>query len=228
MKKYIISTICVLLLFAAAAAGFFLLDDRKYMTVSLAAAVIACVPFFIGFEKNKTSEREMVLIAVMSAISVISRFIFAALPHFKPVTAIVIITGMYFGCDAGFVTGALTAIISNFYYGQGPWTPFQMAVWGLIGFIAGLLNRKKLLENRLALVAFSALCGALFSVLMDIWTTLSADGTFSVNRYIMFVISSLPVMAEYVVSNVIFILILKKPIGKKLERMKTKYGLFGG
>lgn len=228
MKKYIISIVCVLLLFAAALAGFFLLDDRKYMTVSLVAAVIACVPFFIRFEKNKTSEREIVLIAVMSAISVISRFIFAALPHFKPVTAIVIITGMYFGCDAGFITGALTAIISNFYYGQGPWTPFQMAVWGLIGFIAGLLNRKKLLENKLILVAFSAFCGVLFSVLMDIWTTLSVDGVFSLNRYLMFIVSSLPVMADYIISNVIFILILKKPIGKKLERMKTKYGLFGG
>lgn len=224
-KKIIISAVCVLLLFAMAA-GFFLLGDRRYMAVSLLAALIACVPFFIRFERRKASEREIVLIAVMTAVSVISRFIFAALPHFKPVTAVVILTGLYFGCDAGFVTGALTAIISNFYYGQGPWTPFQMAVWGLIGFISGLLGRK-ILDKKIILPVFSALCGVMFSLLMDIYTTLSVDGAFSVSRYLVYALSSLPVMADYVITNVVFILLLKKPIGKRLERIKTKYGLFG-
>jgi uncharacterized membrane protein len=226
MKKFL-SYVCVILLFAIAVAGYFFLGNSKYMALSLAGAIVSCIPFFIRFEKSGATEREIVMIAVMIALSVCSRFIFAALPHFKPVTAVVIITGMYFGADAGFVTGALTAVISNFYYGQGPWTPFQMAVWGLIGFTAGVINSKKLLKNRAVLIVFSALSGVVFSLLMDIWTTLSVEKAFSLSRYIVYVSTSLPIMAQYVVSNVIFILLLEKPIGKKLERIKTKYGMFG-
>ena len=222
MKKIVI--ICVLLLLFAT--GFFFFEDSRYMLVSMMAAILSCIPFFIRFEKKDISEREIVMVAVMTALNIASRFLFAAVPHFKPVTAIVIITGMHFGADAGFVTGAFTALISNFYYGQGPWTPFQMAVWGLIGFAAGIINRRGSLEkNKILQILFSALSGVLFSLALDIVTTLESGG-FSFERYLLFIISSLPIMATYAVSNVIFILVLEKPIGKRLKRLKTKYGLF--
>jgi energy-coupling factor transport system substrate-specific component len=103
----------------------------------------ACsIPFVLVFDRKKPKPRDMIPMAVMAAIGVVGRTVFAVipLPNFKPVSAIVIITGVAFGPEAGFMTGALTGFVSNFIFGQGPWTPWQMFSWGLIGFIAGLLQ----------------------------------------------------------------------------------------
>lgn len=206
--------------------GIKLFKDRKYNIISMVIAVLACVPFFIGFEKGKSGARELVVIAVMSAISVIGRLIFAPIPGFKPVAAIVIITGIAYGAQAGFVTGAMSAIVSNIFYGQGPWTPFQMFIWGLIGLISGLIFRRDKKPNIILLIILGILGGVMFSLLMDIWTTLSIDGGFNLSRYLVYVVSSLPFMAIYAVSNVIFLVILTKPILTKLNRVKSKYNLF--
>ena len=158
----------------------------------------------------------------MVAISVIGRFIFAPIPGFKPVTATVVITAMYFGGEAGFMTGALSAVISNFYFGQGPWTPFQMFSWGIVGFIAGVAA-DPLKRSKIALVIYAVVSGVLYSLLMDVWTVLWADGYFNISRYIAAVISAVQFTVVYAVSNVVFLLIFEKPIGKVLERVKKKY-----
>ncbi len=219
--SYILMIVCVP---AVIFAGVKFFSDKQYAWISLCICVIACVPFFLAFEKGKSGTGKMIIVAVMVAISVIGRFIFAPIPGFKPVTAVVIITALYFGSEAGFMTGALTALISNFYFGQGPWTPFQMFVWGLIGLLAGLLA-KYLKDKLISLSIFGLVSGALFSLLMDIWTVLWMDGTFNLKRYIAAIVSSLPFMAVYAVSNVIFLLLLGKPVGRKLERIKHKYGI---
>lgn len=226
IKRNINSIIAVLSLILLAALSSIFLNNERYMLVCTIAAIISCIPFFIRFENKENNSREIVIIAVMIALSIAGRFIFTLIPHFKPVTALVIITGMYFGADAGFITGALTALLSNMQHGQGPWTVFQMAVWGLIGFTAGLLNKKKLLKNKIILIIFSAVSGIIYSLIMDVYTTISIDSTFSFARYLSYVAFSLPVMIEYIISNIVFILILEKPIGKKLARIKTKYGIF--
>lgn len=137
-------SLCVYLIAIPAAIfiGVKLFDDRKYNIISLIIAFLACVPFFIGFERGKTGARELVVIAVLTALSVVGRLIFAPLPGFKPVTAMVIITGIAYGMQAGFVTGALSAVVSNIFYGQGPWTPFQMFVWGFLGLLSGLIFKR--------------------------------------------------------------------------------------
>ena len=119
---------------------------------------------------------------------------------------------------------ALTAVISNFYFGQGPWTPFQMFSWGIVGLIAGVFapQLKKSLVFR---IIYSAVSGVLYSLLMDIYTTLWYDGTFNLTRYIAAVTSAVPVTLTYVVSNVAFIIVLAKPIGSVHERIMTKYGM---
>ena len=99
-----------------------------------------------------------------------------------------------------------------------------MMVWGLIGFLTGLLA-KYIIKNRITLSIWGVFSGVFYSMVMDVWTTLWSDGVFNLSRYIFFVSSSLPVMAVYAVSNVIFLLLLTKPIGKKLNRLKTKYGI---
>lgn len=224
--KKVIKYLCVFLVAPLIVlCGVFFLGDRKYAFVSLALSVVACIPFFVSFEKGKNDARRIVIIAVMTALSVAGRFVFAPIPFFKPVTAIVIITAIYLGAEAGFITGAFSAIVSNFYFGQGPWTPFQMFAWGLIGFLAGLLA-KRLLESKVLLIIFGALSGVVFSFIMDVWTTLWADGTFNIARFIASITTAAPFTVVYMVSNVIFLLLLTKPIGRKLQRLKTKYGIF--
>ena len=102
----------------------------------------SAIPFILVFDKKKPQARELVPIAVMAAIAVVGRTVFEIipLPNFKPCSAIIIITAVAFGPEAGFLTGALTAFVSNFIFGQGPWTPWQMFTWGLVGFLAGILK----------------------------------------------------------------------------------------
>ena len=224
MKKvfsYLIYAVAFPLL---AIGGAFIFKDKFYSWITLAAVLLACLPFFIRFEKKETDAKTLILISVMIALSVVGRFIFSPLPGFKPVTAMTVLTAMYFGSDAGFMTGALTAVISNFYFGQGPWTPFQMFSWGIIGLLAGIFA-EKLKKSKVFLSVFGALAGILYSLLMDIWTVLWADGYFNFARYLAALVSSLQFTVIYAVSNVIFLLLLSKPTGKILQRVKTKYGI---
>ncbi|MBR2280703.1 MAG: ECF transporter S component [Ruminococcus sp.] len=224
MNKSVLKYIFVLILIPALViAGALFYPERSYAIVSLAVALLACVPFFISFEKT-SSTRRLVMLAVMTALSVAGRFIFAPIPFFKPVTAMVVIAGMYFGAEFGFLTGALSAVISNFYFGQGAWTPFQMFSWGIIGFIAGILS-SQLIRSKIILIIYGALAGVIYSLIMDIWTVLWMDGMFNPARFSAAVITALPVTLKYVISNIIFLIILAPLFGKKIERLKQKYGI---
>lgn len=220
-------TVAVLLITVPAVAigGSVMFREKYYAWVSLCVAVLSCVPLFYCFERKESSSKELVVLAVMIAISAAGRFVFAWLPGFKPVTAITVITALCLGRESGFAVGSLSAVVSNIYFGQGPWTPFQMFAWGFIGFTAGLFA-KPLKKSKALLCVFGAVAGVVFSLIMDVWTTVWADGTFNAARYGAAILSALPVTIEYAVSNVIFLLILAKPIGEKLERIKKKYGLF--
>lgn len=224
LKRLISYIILILCIPAVILLGNFVFKDKQYAFISLAVALLSCVPFFLSFEQREQNTTRLILIAVMTALSVAGRLLFSVLPGFKPVTAMVIITAMYFGSEAGFMTGALTAVISNFYFGQGPWTPFQMFTWGLIGLLAGLMS-EQLKKSKIVLFTFGAVAGILFSLLMDIWTVLWWDSTFNFSRYGTAIISSSGYTILYAVSNVIFLLLLAKPIGTKLERIKDKYGI---
>lgn len=224
MKKTHTTAWILLLAPVVVIGGSVLFRDKQYAWVSLCVAVLACVPPFVRFERRQTDAKELILLAVLVALSVVGRIAFAPLPSFKPVTALVVIAALHFGPEAGFLSGALSALISNFYFGQGPWTPFQMLSWGLLGFLAGVLA-KPLTRHRWLLLAYGALSGVLFSCVMDIWTVLSMGGGFSVARYLAAVVSAGRVTVIYAVSNVMFLLVLAPPIGKILTRVKQKYGL---
>ena len=224
MKKWLSYIILCLIVPAVVLGGALLFKEKQYAWISLCVTVLSCVPFFLHFEHSENDVRKLILIAVMVAISVIGRFIFAPIPGFKPVTAVVVITAMYFGGEAGFMTGALSAVISNFYFGQGPWTPFQMFSWGIVGFLAGVIA-DPLKKSKIVLVVYAVVSGVLYSLLMDVWTVLWADGYFNISRYAAAVISAAQFTVIYAVSNVIFLLVFSKSIGKILERIKEKYRL---
>ncbi len=204
--------------------GITVFHNRQYAFISLAVAVLSCVPVWIGFERREQTAYRLILLAVLTALSVVGRFLFAMVPCFKPVTAMTVITALYFGPEAGFLTGSLTAVISNFYFGQGAWTPFQMFAWGMIGFVAGLLAAP-LKKSRWLLYGFGVLAGVAYSAVMDIFTTLWQDNAFHLLRYGAVMLSSLQMTVLYAVSNVVFLAVLAKPIGQKLERVQTKYGI---
>ena len=203
--------VCVLL-------GVFVLDEKRYVFVSLAVTVFVLLLFIAGFEKKKTGTRRLVLCAVMVALSVVGRFI----PFFKPITALTVITAVYIGSEAGFFVGALSAVISNFFFGQGPWTPFQMLAWGLIGFFAGLLG-DKLKGRRVPLVIFGVAAGAVYSLVMDVWSVMWFSGGLDAGTYLDAVVAALPHTALYSFSNAVFLWLISKPFGEKLERVKLKY-----
>ena len=223
-KKFFIYTISLILIPLTVVLGTVLFGSKAFVWLIVLTALLSCVPFFLSFESEKNT-RKVVLLAVMVALSVAGRFVFAPVQFFKPVAAMVILSGMYFGAEFGFLTGALSAVVSDFYFGQGPWTPFQMFSWGLIGLIAGLLCNP-LIKNKLVLILYGAFSGILFSLIMDVWTALSIDGgEFNPARFIAAVGTSLPIIAIYAVSNVIFLLILSPLFKKKIERIKVKYGI---
>lgn len=226
MLRTIKDIIWVLITIAAIFIGIMVFDDRKYMFVSVVIAIVSCVMVYCAYERRNGGIRRMVIISVMVAMAVAGRCIFAPVPGFKPVMAMVIIAAVYLGAEAGFITGSLTALISDMFFGMGPWTPFEMCTLGLIGMIAGIPYIKKWLKDKVWIILYGTAAGAVYSAVMDVWTVLSIEGTFSIKRYRAAVITSMPFMLLYSVSNAVFLVILIKPIGSRLNRLNKKHCIF--
>lgn len=156
--------------------GIKYLGDRKYMFISMLIIFQVMLPFFMIFEERLPKTREIMLIAVLTAIGVSGRMAFFWIPQFKPMVAVAIISGISLGGETGFLVGALIAFTSNFFYGQGPWTPWQMFATGIIGFISGLLF-KYLQENKDKLLLKSTIfvisIGIIFAFIYWLFTTIS-------------------------------------------------------
>lgn len=107
--------------------------------LSLVVVLASLAVFFASYEHSRPRLRDVMPTAVLAALGAAGRILFAPIPDFKPVSAIAIIAGVAFGRKSGFMVGALAALASNFFFGQGPWTPWQMYAWGMVGYGAGLL-----------------------------------------------------------------------------------------
>ncbi len=201
------------------------LSGRSYYLTGTLIILELMIPFFVRFETRKPQARELVTIAVMAALAAVSRVAFAFLPNFKPLVAIVMLTGIAFGPEAGFLTGALSAFASNFAFAQGPWTPWQMMAYGMGGFLAGLfLNRRKI--HILLLSAFGfVITVAVVGVLLDLCTVFTTGSTIT-GKYILTVFSlGLPFNLMHGLSSAVTVLLCGKPLLAKLDRLKTKYGM---
>ncbi|MDP4120903.1 MAG: ECF transporter S component [Bacillota bacterium] len=214
----------ILLLCAAILIFAFSFVNAAYVPAIIIVAACSVALFYYRFEHREHTTALLILITVMTSLSVFGRFIFAFIPGFKPVTALVIITGMYLGKEAGFLTGSLTAMLSNFYFGQGLWTPLQMLVWGFIGFFAGLLWIQ-LQKSRIILILYGIISGVIFSVILDFLSVLWIDNSFNLKQYLIIASSSIPFIIIYAASNTVFLLLLKDPFARKLTRIKTKLNL---
>lgn len=207
--------------------GIYLLNDRRYYFISMMIMIQTMIPFFLVFEHRKPQAREMVLLASISAIAVAGRAAFFWLPQFKPVVAVVIIAGVCLGAEAGFLTGALSFFVSNFFFGQGPWTPWQMFCGGIIGFIAGLLFKRGFLsKKRIPLCIYGFLATYfIYGGLINICSVFMFSERFAWNILLAAYISAVPFDLIHASSTAIFLFILSKPMIEKIDRIKRKYGL---
>ena len=228
-KRTIIAAVLILLCIPLTIfAGVMYLGNQHYNITALLVLVECMLPFFLIFESRKPKARELVVIAVLCAIGVAGRSAFFMLPQFKPVMALVIIAGVAFGGETGFLVGAVTMLASNVLFSQGPWTPWQMFSMGIVGFLAGILFRKGLLRrSRGSLATFGAFAAVMiYGGIMNPAAALMYNSQ-SVNWEIIlaYYISGLPMDLVHAAATAIFLLLAAEPMLEKLDRIKTKYGL---
>jgi energy-coupling factor transport system substrate-specific component len=202
-----------------------LTGEKNPGLLSAVFMLLSMVPFALRFERRRPLAREIVPIAVMAALAAVGRMAFAALPNFKPTTAIVIITGLAFGPEAGFITGSIGALVSNFFFGQGAWTPWQMFCWGMIGVAAGILRNRRLMKQRWSLALFGMACGFAFDWVMNLWYVIGFIRPITWQSIVAVYAMGIWFDVAHAVSTAVFLVLLAKPWGKLLDRIKTKYGL---
>ncbi|MDE6024185.1 MAG: ECF transporter S component [Lachnospiraceae bacterium] len=205
---------------------FWKFGNRNHYVFGTLLVICGMLPVICGFEKKRSQAREIVLISVMSALAIVSRMAFAIVPHFKPMAGIIMITGMAFGPTAGFISGMISLLISNFAFAQGPWTPWQMFAFGIAGFVAGLLYDKGIINEKKRIV--TAIIGGIIVVLfvgpiMDTSTFFLADGMMGDVTPWAIYLSGLPVNAVHAAATVVTLFLLCPPMLERINRIKVKY-----
>ncbi|MGV3488886.1 MAG: ECF transporter S component [Tuberibacillus sp.] len=192
---------------------------------SILLLLITFVPFIFRFERRKLEGREIVLLAVLSALAAVSRVPFASIPSVQPSTFVVIMSGLVFGSESGFVIGATTALVSNLFLGQGPWTPWQMLAWGAIGLLAGILKKVPWLSSKPGLIIFGVFSGYFFGFVMNMWVILNMIQSLNLKEAVALYGASLYFDTAHAITNAILLAFFSRGWMKVLLRFKKKYGL---
>ncbi|OAS87614.1 ECF transporter S component [Metabacillus sp. FJAT-53654] len=205
-----------------------LIANQHFLLVSLLFMTLTFVPFIIRFERRKVAGRELVILAVLAAIAAVSRVPFASIPSVQPTTFVIIVTGIAFGAESGFVVGALAALVSNLFLGQGPWTPWQMYAWGMIGLVAGFLRNTWLIKKSFGRIIFGFFSGILFGWVMNLWYFVSLGDQVKFAEIIAYYGASMYFDLAHALSNVFFLIVFANSWIKILQRFRKKYGLLDG
>lgn len=200
------------------------LFPHHYIIWSGVFLVLSTVPFVVRFEMRKLAGRELVLLAVLAAVAAVSRVPFGPLPNIQPTTFVIIVSAMVLGPESGFVIGAVAALVSNMFLGQGPWTPWQMYAWGLIGLVAGYLRNTRFLQSMWGRCLFGFVCGFAFDWIMNVWAFLGLQD-FSWSLLLAFYSAGFYFDLAHALSNVFFLAVFSVGWMKILERFKRKYAL---
>lgn len=233
--RFWLSLAIMMLLVPLAVVLFTRLKQSFYLS-GLTIIVLTIAAFFLHFESRKPQARELVLLAVLCALAVASRAAFGFVPHFKPMLAIVMLTGIAFGPEAGFLCGAISGFASNFIFGQGPWTPWQMFAYGIGGMLAGLFALCGILKKSprawrdggwrdiLGLTVFGFLCILLVvGPLLDTSTFFMAG--FSASSPLAVYLAGVPVNCVHGSAVALTMLLFGKPLLDRLRRIQIKYGM---
>lgn len=195
--------------------------------LTLLTVTAAVIPFFRRFEKQKPRPRDIMPVVVLAAVAAAGRVLFAPVPQVKPVSAIVIIAGICLGKESGFMTGALAALASNMFFGQGPWTPWQMYAWGLIGFLAGALEKCGVFRRPAVVCVYGFFSALLYGLLLDSWYVVGFVTPLTLAGALAGYAAGLPFSLIHGAATVAFLLPLYRPWRRKIGRIQQKYGLAG-
>ena len=221
------SILFVLLILGIVLLGYelFVSQGESYYYTSLGIIVLSLLGFFLHFENRKPSVILLTMIASLCALAIVSRIAFFFLPQIKPMAALIILSGVAFGIEIGFITGAVSAFVSNFYFGQGSWTPFQMFALGIIGAIAGILFFGKRKQNwKLNVYGFFAVF-VIYGGIVDINTIFFTSGELNWKIVLSVYGTALPFNFLFALSTALFLAVLKNPILKRIGRVSRKYCL---
>ena len=232
-RRTLAATVGSVLAAALAVVVCALVGGRSYVVGSVVVALCSLVPFFVRFESRRPPARELVAVAVMAALAVASRAAFAWAPGFKPIYGIIMVSGVAFGPSTGFFVGAISALASNFLFGQGPWTPWQMLGYGLCGLVFGLLarvgvlprgrwmQRQKALGCVLGFLVAFLVCGPVLdtSSLFFMLSRITPEGVLAIYA------AGVPANALQGVATATTLFLLANPLLSKLDRLRTKYGV---
>lgn len=203
---------------------------RGYYFTSMCIIVISIFIFLWSFEKRKPKTREIVTPAVMTALAVVGRLAFFMTPQVKPCAAIIIITGVMLGRQSGFLCGALTAFVSGFFFGQGPWTPWQMIAFGIIGFLSGVLFSKKNIKyayNKWIISIYGFLATfVIYGFILDTATVFMYTDTPKTETFVATYLSGIGFNLIHAASTFVVLFLISNATIKKLERLKIKYKMF--
>lgn len=204
--------------------------DRLYLIASVVLIVLAIVIFVRSFERKKPGTKDVVLLSVMISLGVVGRLVFFMIPQFKPCAAIVIITGIMLGKQAGFLSGVMTAFISDMFFGMGPWTLWQMIGFGLIGLISAIIFNQERIEKmggfaKLILCTYGFLITfLLYGLLMDTATVFMVTDKPKLSTFIATYSAGIVFNMIHGISTFIFLYLMANPLSKKIKRVLVKYG----
>lgn len=209
-----------------------LVHANAYLTGTL-VVLCALAPFFVSLERRRPQARELVVLATLIALAVVARVAFAPIPHFKPTAAVVMIAGIAFGARTGFLVGASSMLVSNFLFGQGPWTPWQMLAFGVAGLVAGALADRGVIPRRdlswpqrLALSAGGfALVVCIVGPLLDTCSLLMMASVITPATAAAIYLAGLPVNAIHGGATFLTLLLVANPLLGIFSRVRVKYGV---
>jgi energy-coupling factor transport system substrate-specific component len=182
--------------------------------LALAGLALLALGLYL-YERRPLSAQRIALVATLSAAAVAGRVVIP-IPSAKPVSAICTIAGITLGPQAGAAVGAVTALVSNVFLGQGPWTPWQMLTWGLLGASAGLL--RPLLRHRAALLAFGLVWGFLYGAILNLWQLAAYGPAVNLRAFLATEARGLPFDVTHAVANVVFLAAAGPALARLLER----------
>lgn len=224
MKK-VFPFLCTALCFVGIIIWQVFSDSTSYYLVSALVLILSMLPFFFSFEHSRPGAREIALIAGLIAIAVVSRAVFYLIPQVKPIGAVVVVSGVCLGAKRGYLIGAFSAFVSNFIFGQGVWTPFQMVALGLVGFVSGLIfSRVKVKKISLAIAGF-ILTFALYGIVVDTCSVLMLATDFTLPSILSVYGAGVPFSLVFGISTAVFLFLFGEPFIKKMNRLRTKYGI---
>lgn len=203
--------------------GSLIFKDRHYYFICLAIVVAVLIPFVFSLEK--TNSRSLVLIGALAALGTVSRVAFSAVPQLKPMAAIVVVSGICLGARRGFGVGAVSVFASNMYFGQGPWTPWQMLGMGLVGFFGGLFFGKRR-PGILVICLYGFFASMLiYGLIMDFSTAVMAYDKPTIGQLLTTISLGVWFNILHGVSTFVFLLIGGRTFIKHMDRIVKKYGI---